>query len=70
MGAIMFSGVLSSRSRGPQKISPSAVRARARAAVEMREVLTAVFIRSMRLAPKSWEMTTLHPMLIPSATAM
>ena len=42
----------------------------ARAEVERREVLTAVFIRSMRLAPKSWEITTLHPMLMPRATAM
>ena len=66
----MFSGVLSSRSRGLQKMRPSTMRARARAAVESREVLTAVFIRSMRLAPKSWEITTLHPMLMPRATAM
>ena len=67
---MMCSGVLSSSSRGRQKMRPRAIRLSARAEVERREVLTAVFIRSMRLAPKSWEITTLHPMLMPRATAM
>ena len=67
--AKMSSGVWMARSSVGVSRKPSSMSTPQRTRVERKVVLTAVFIRSQDLAPKSRDTTTEQPMLHPKAKA-